>query len=151
MIKEHSIFYNVVICYTCALLSAVNDKPDLIFKYLLHIRVKLCCMLVPALVQHVPKEQGRNHTYTTFSAWKREKQSKTREGRTCKQERYSKYFASGKAGIPPIRTAVLGTGRCFPLHYQELTVQMLDDGTVTERCIGLGLHGLGIGKLLFTN
>lgn len=122
MIKEHSLFYNVVICYTCALLSVVDDKPDHIFKYLLHIRVKLCCMLVPALVQYVPKEQGRDHMYTTFSAWKREKWSKTRGGRTCKQERSSKYFPSGKAGIPPIRTALLESGRCFPLLYQELTV-----------------------------
>lgn len=31
-------------------LSVVYDKPNLIFKYLLHITFKLCCLLVLALV-----------------------------------------------------------------------------------------------------
>ena len=45
MIKERSIFYNVL-SYPCALLSLVSEKPDFIFKYRLYSVVKLCCMLV---------------------------------------------------------------------------------------------------------
>lgn len=72
MIKEHSIFHKLLSVIPAPFLSVVNDKPDLIFKCLFHVRVKLCCMLVLALVQNVFKKQGRDHTYTTFSAWKRE-------------------------------------------------------------------------------
>lgn len=45
MIKEHSIFDNVIYCI-CALWSSVNEKPDFIFKYWLYGVVKLCYVVV---------------------------------------------------------------------------------------------------------
>lgn len=47
-------------------------------------------------------------------------------------------------------SSVGGWGSPFTL-YQMLTLEMLDDGRIWGRCLGCGPHGLGLGKLLFTN
>lgn len=74
MIKEHSIFDNVIYCI-CALWSSVNEKPDFIFKYWLYGVVKLCYVVVSVACAKKKKKQGKEPK-TTFPAWKREQYPK---------------------------------------------------------------------------
>lgn len=61
MIKEHSIFDNIIYCI-CALWSLVNEKPDFIFKYWLYGVVKLCYVLVSvACAKTIAGKRTQNH------------------------------------------------------------------------------------------
>lgn len=65
MIKEHSIFDNVIYCI-CALWSSVNEKPDFIFKYWLYGVVKLCYVVVSVACAKKKKKAGKR-TQNHFS------------------------------------------------------------------------------------
>ena len=62
MIKEHSIFDNVIYCI-CALWSSVNEKPDFIFKYWLYGVVKLCYVVVSVACAKKKKAGKRNQNH----------------------------------------------------------------------------------------